>query len=279
VTLRFTAVSLAKKAVKLALLPAATAGREQAPGLFVLIYHRVGANMGREMDLPTGTFARHMRYVKERFEVVPLEYGVERLGSGRPLSRDLVAVTFDDGYREVYTGAWPVLSRLGIPATLFLATGFLEGHVPSPVDPVRAGSGAPPLPLSWDQVAEMVASGLVTVGSHSHTHRDFDRLSRGEAEEEAVRSKDILEGRLGRPVHAFAYPRAIPGHEDVVRAHYRYAVGAEGTKNLPGRANPHRLSRTPVRASDGTFFFRRRLSGIRPLEDRLYDRLRRPAPR
>ncbi|MBI4259516.1 MAG: polysaccharide deacetylase family protein [Actinobacteria bacterium] len=270
---RFTVVSWAKKGVKLVLLPAAWAGREREPGLFVLIYHRVGAGMGEEMDLPARVFEDQMRVLRRRADVVPLEVGLDRMAEGAP-PRDLAAVTFDDGYADVYTRAWPVLREMGLPATLFVATGFVEGEVPPPLSRGRGASGERPAPLSWDQIGEMLGSGLLTVGSHSHTHRSFDRLSASEADEEARRSRDLLESRLGVAVTGFAYPRAVVGHEDVIARHYSYAVAAEGTKNLAGGLAPHRVARTPVRASDGLFFFRRRLDGIRPLEDRLYGHMR-----
>jgi peptidoglycan/xylan/chitin deacetylase (PgdA/CDA1 family) len=270
---RALAVSWAKKGVKLALLAPAMWGREREPGLFVLIYHRVGAGQGREMDLPTARFAQQMRMLRSRFDLVALGDGLARLEAGRP-ARDLVAVTFDDGYREVHSAAWPVLRDLRIPATVFLPTGFMDGTAPAPIRAGAAERGVPPEPLTWDQVGEMAGSGLLTVGSHSVTHTDFDRLSRDEAEEEAASSRELLAARTGAEVDLFAYPRAVVAHEDVVAAQYRYAVAADGVKNLARGLDPRRLTRTPVRESDGTFFFRRRLEGMAPLEDRFYARLR-----
>jgi peptidoglycan/xylan/chitin deacetylase (PgdA/CDA1 family) len=274
VSARFAAVSAAKKAVKLALLAPAAAKRTTDPGLFVLIYHRVGAGQGQEMDLPLGTFRRQMEWLSTNAEVVPLANGLDRLAAG-PFERDRVAVTFDDGYGDVFTRAWPVLRDLALPATVFLATGFMEGESPAPIRPGAGDRGDRPRPLSWDEVGEMSASGLLSVGSHTHTHRDLDRLSAGEAQAECERSNAVLLARAGVAPDTFSYPRSVIGNEEVVSRHYRWAVATEGTKNVPGRVDPSRLSRTPVRASDGFFFFRRRLDGIAPLEDRLYDRLRR----
>jgi len=274
VSVRFAAVSAAKKAVKLALLAPATARRTSEPGLYVLIYHRVGAGQGQEMDLPLGTFRQQMEWLSQNAEVVPLADGLDRL-SGDPLQRDLVAITFDDGYGDVFTRAWPVLRDLVLPATVFLATGFMEGESAAPIRPGAGDRGEPAAALGWDQVGEMAASGLIAVGSHTHTHRSLDSLSPAEAEEECERSNQVLRSRAGVEPDTFAYPRAVVGNEDVVARRYRWAVAGDGTKNVPGRVEPHRLLRTPVRASDGMFFFRRRLDGIAPLEDRLYDRLRR----
>jgi peptidoglycan/xylan/chitin deacetylase (PgdA/CDA1 family) len=154
----------------------------------------------------------------------------------------------------------------------------MEGTEPAPIRAGAADRGDPPMPLTWDQVGEMTATGLVGVGSHSVTHTDFDRLSRDHAEEESAASREHLERRTGATVDVFAYPRAVVAHEDVVAAHYRYAVAADGVKNLAGGLDPRRITRTPVRGSDGTFFFRRRLDGMAPLEDRLYARLRGGRP-
>jgi len=271
---RATAVSWAKKGVKLALLAPAAWGRVREPGLFVLIYHRVGAGQGREMDLPARTFAAQMRDLRGRFEVVSLHGGFERIERGTP-PRDLVAVTFDDGYREMATTAWPILRDLAIPAAAFLPTGFIQGNSPAPLRAGAGRRGAPPEPLTWDQVGEMAASGLLTIGSHSVTHRDFDRLSPAEAEDEAGASKALIESKTGAEVDVFAYPRAVVAHEEVVAAHYRYAVAADSVKNVARSFDPLRVTRTPVRGSDGIMFFRSRLSGIRPLEDDLYAWLRK----
>jgi peptidoglycan/xylan/chitin deacetylase (PgdA/CDA1 family) len=273
VNVRFAAVVAAKKAVKLALLAPATVARTTEPGLYVLIYHRIGAGQGQEMDLPAAMFRRQMEWLSANAEVVPLADGLERLAAG-PFERDRVAITFDDGYGEVFTRAWPVLRDLALPATVFLATGFLEGESPAPIRAGAGDRGEAARALRWDQVGEMASTGLLTVGSHTHTHRELDRLSAAEAEEECDRSNALLVERAGVRPDTFAYPRAVVGNERVVADRYRWAVAGDGTKNLPQTVQPHRLSRTPVRASDGFFFFRRRLAGIAPYEDRLYDRLR-----
>lgn len=273
-TARYTVQTWAKKAVKLGLLGPASLGRDRRPGLIVLVYHRVGSGMQQEMNVPLATFRRQMQHLRAGARVVPLGEGLEAL-SGGGVARDAVSITFDDGYRDVYTAAWPVLRELGLPATLFLATGFLEGECGAPVSPGAAARGLPPHPLSWAQVDEMTGSGLVDVGAHSHTHREFDRLTAEEAAEECERADAVIEGRVGRRPEAFAYPRAVVGNEEVVAARYRWALGVDGGKNVAGSLVPHRVDRVPVRGSDGLFFFQRRLAGIRPLEDRFYGALRR----
>lgn len=260
-----------KKAVKAGLLPWAWVQRDRRPGLFVLIYHRVGAGMGAEMDLPTERFEQQMRYLKRRFDVVPLASAVDALLAGRSPSRDQVAVTFDDGYDDVFTNAFPILQRLGVPSSVFVATDFIDEKSGAPLSRHNP-SGASP--LTWGELREMASSGLVTVESHTVTHRDFDLLSAADAASECVGAADVIEARTGTRPRLFAYPRAIVAHEDEVAAVYRAAVAAEGMKNHGRTSVATRIFRTPVRDSDGMFFFKMRLAGVWPVEDRLYARLK-----
>jgi peptidoglycan/xylan/chitin deacetylase (PgdA/CDA1 family) len=274
VGLRYALVTLAKRGVKLALLPAAAARRERRPGLSVLIYHRVGAGMQAEMDVPARVFERQLDLLRDRFRVVRLREGLEGLEAGA-LRDDAVAVTFDDGYADVFERAWPALLAREIPSTLFIATGFLDGATGPPISPgVERPHDEPARPLTWDAVSEMAATGLVDVGSHTVTHPDFDAIDADRARRELADSKATIRSRTGVEPDLFAYPRAVVGHEELVRAHYRWALGGEGAKNVRDRLDAVRVQRTPVRRSDGVFFLKRRLSGAAPLEDRLYARLR-----
>lgn len=105
------------------LWPRGTKGR-----LAVLIYHRVLAAPDplRPWDVDHAQFDRQMRLLKGRFEVLPLREGVQRLRDGTlpPLA---VSITFDDGYRDNHAQALPILERYGLPATFFIATGYLDG--------------------------------------------------------------------------------------------------------------------------------------------------------
>jgi peptidoglycan/xylan/chitin deacetylase (PgdA/CDA1 family) len=153
----------------------------------------------------------------------------------------------------------------------------MEGTSPAPVSRTGSRRGEEPLPMTWDQVEEMVGSGMVDVGSHSHTHPDFDSIDHAGAEDEVGRASEVLASRLGLTgaTPSFAYPRGVVAHGEVVAAAgHRWAVAVEGGKNHAASLDPLGVVRTPVRASDGVFFFRRRLAGIKPLEDRLYARLR-----
>lgn len=96
--------------------------------LFILEYHDVTAG-GPEVEgsVSQERFRRHLRHLRGRYRCLSLTAAARRLADPVPLDEDLVAVTFDDGYAGNYQAAWPVLREAGVPATVFLATGFLDG--------------------------------------------------------------------------------------------------------------------------------------------------------
>lgn len=97
-------------------------------GLVILAYHRVLESRDelRPSEVTAQDFDRHMRVVSNWFNVLPLRQGVARLKSGS-LPRRAVCITFDDGYADNYSVALPLLRKYDLPATVFVATGFLDG--------------------------------------------------------------------------------------------------------------------------------------------------------
>jgi peptidoglycan/xylan/chitin deacetylase (PgdA/CDA1 family) len=129
---------------------------------------------------------------------------------GAPVSPKTVAITFDDGFQTVYTRAFPVLKELEAPATVFVNTAYLDSDAPFPFDAwgVACRRRAPDeayLPLTTRQCREMVATGLVEIGAHTHTHADF----RGRPEEfqhDLQLSVDIIRRLFDPPLVTFAFP-------------------------------------------------------------------------
>src|SRR3954469_1945522 len=96
--------------------------------LSVLVYRRVLAERDPLLagEPSAAEFEHRMRWVKANFEVLPLGEAVRALREDR-LPRRSLCITFDDGYADNYRIALPILRRLGLPATFFVATGFLDG--------------------------------------------------------------------------------------------------------------------------------------------------------
>jgi peptidoglycan/xylan/chitin deacetylase (PgdA/CDA1 family) len=243
--------------------------RKPDRGVVVLLYHRVGGGSEHEMDLPADLFARQLE-VLSAGDVVALPTAVAALASGNKGwdRRPPVVVSFDDGTIDFVETALPLLVRYSIPVTLYLATGFVEGRRPFP----RGG-----MPLSWGALREALATGLVTIGSHTHSHTLLHRVTPTEAEAELRRSIDLVGDRLGVAAEHFAYPKAaLPQDtvEAIVRRLFVSAAIGGNRANVPGRTDVHRLARSPIQATDGMRWFASKLAGGLALEERLRGALR-----
>ncbi|MEO8692726.1 MAG: polysaccharide deacetylase family protein [Acidimicrobiales bacterium] len=257
---------MTQQAVKAA-ASAADRVRGTDEGVVVLIYHRVGRRTSLEVDLPTSLFDEQMAVLGELGRVTSLDDALDWLSSPESVAKSAVkppiVVTFDDGTDDLADIATPILERYAIPATLYVATEFIEHDIRFPADG-RA--------LSWSALADMVTTGLITVGSHTHTHALLDRLDLDTAKREFDISTRLIEDRLGLcPIH-FAYPKAVTPSssiERVVRDRYRSAALAGTRPNRRGHTDVHRLHRSPVQLGDGMRWFERKLAGGLALEDDL----------
>lgn len=222
-------------------------------GATLLIYHRVGGGSPDELDTPTASFARQLD-VLAHHDVVSLDTALDRLDSGD--RRPGVVLTFDDGFADVFTNAWPLLRERAMPFTLYLATAHVGGTMHWEGSTARAPGAA----VSWDQVAEMADSGLCTVGNHTHTHARPEALDAAELD----RCSAAIAGALGsaaRPRHfAYTWGVEVPGMRAALAERFRSAATGRLGRNLPG-CDPLRLRRVPVRGSDPIEFFAAKLRG------------------
>jgi peptidoglycan/xylan/chitin deacetylase (PgdA/CDA1 family) len=182
--------------------------------LCVLMYHKVNDVDGNTVTVPTSQFDEQMSQLRELgYTVVSLDDVFAHYLEHRPLPRQSVLITFDDGYLDNLENAMPILQRHGYTAVLFAPIGYLGGSRPLPHDEHLAARGIVNRTLDWSQLAELEAGGI-RVESHGIGHRPLADLEVDEAAREITLSKLQLEEALGRPVRAFAY---VKGSE----AHYR----------------------------------------------------------
>jgi peptidoglycan/xylan/chitin deacetylase (PgdA/CDA1 family) len=249
-----------RRAVKHAL--AQFASHRLASGLTILTYHRVGGGSPDERDLGVDAFAAQLD-VLVGHNVVTLDEGVDRLRVGD--KRPTVALTFDDGFADVYDNAWPLLRAQRVPFTLYLASAYVGAQMHWEGSTARADGPA----LSWDQIREMVESGLCTVGNHSHSHVRPEELTAFELDACSAAAQT----HLGVTPQHFAYPWGIrvPRLEYELSRRFRTAVTGEVGRNLSGQ-NFMRLRRVPVRNTDPLPYFRAKLTG-RLGPERAYDAL------
>ncbi len=223
--------------------------RPAPAGVVVLAYHRVGAGTSSMVDIPLADFRRQMEYLHSHCRVMSLDEVTSWMGNESVDSdvdvdeRRAVALTFDDGTDDFVERAGPVLVELGLPATVYLATQFIESGEPFPW-------GAPA--LSWDRLAAVCATSSIEAGSHTHSHVLLDRAEVAVAEAELDRSIELIRSRLGYTPRHFAYPKAVVPRASIaalVAARFRSAALAGNRVNVVG-SNPQQLWRSPLRRTD-----------------------------
>ncbi|MFI0421491.1 polysaccharide deacetylase family protein [Spongiactinospora sp. 9N601] len=170
----------------------------------ILMYHSITDTPTAEtrpLAVRPGDFADQLGYLKDR-GFTPITFGdlaAALHGNGRKPPTRPVVITFDDGYADFHREALPILTRFGVPATVFLTSGWLRDAGPD-----AAGRPLDTM-LSWGQAREAADSGI-EIGGHSHSHPQLDQLPGPALRQELRRNKALLEDRLGRPVTTMAYP-------------------------------------------------------------------------
>jgi peptidoglycan/xylan/chitin deacetylase (PgdA/CDA1 family) len=231
-------------------------------GIVVLAYHQVGGPTPGSVNLAPAAFADQMACAAAEGRAVTLDDAADRLAIAAPPPLDPIAVTFDDGSADFVEHAVPILVQHGVPALLYVATDWIEAQRSFWDDGTV---------LSWAALAEALSTGLVAIGSHTHSHLLCDRMPAAEVAADLDRSIGLIEDRLGvTPVH-FAYPKALPapaGSEAAaaVAARFRTAAVAGGRRNPYGTTDLQRLSRTPITTGDDADRFTRKLEGGLRLE-------------
>jgi len=221
----------------------------------VLMYHHVAERdpsysyLRRSLTVSPRSFRWQLDYLRANgYESVKLDDLVAYLAMGQPLPPKPVVITFDDGYRDNYEVAFPMLRERGFVATFFLVT--------APID-----EGSPEF-MTWEQVKEMHAAGM-EFGAHSYTHPDLRGQSVDYLVWQVVGSKEAIEERTGEPVRFFAYPSG--SYDDQVIAVLKsagfWAALSTETGCLHSLESPWSLDRVRVSPQDGESKFAEKLIG------------------
>jgi peptidoglycan/xylan/chitin deacetylase (PgdA/CDA1 family) len=163
----------------------------------VLYYHYVGdnpnpADKARDsLSITPDRFEEEMAYLSNNgYNSVSLETLYNALKGNGGLPSKAVILTFDDGYKDFYFNAYPILRRYNIQATVFIPTGLMGTSYY----------------LTWDQIKEMQGSGIIHFEAHSVSHANLAGMSGEALKVQIEESKKQLEAQIGVPVNFFAYP-------------------------------------------------------------------------
>ncbi len=168
----------------------------------ILTYHSIDS-IGSVTSISPAEFKAQMRFLKDfSFNVISLNEVVAHIRKMQPFPKNSIAITFDDGFKNVFSEAFPVLRKYGFSATFFLTTNYCERLNNWPGQP--AFITAQPL-LSWLEIKEMRQSGM-QFGAHTHNHPSLTKIPIKVAENEILLSKKILEDQLQEEIKFFAYP-------------------------------------------------------------------------
>lgn len=207
--------TIAKIPIKQALL------KSSAQPIPILMYHSIGIHRRNNLLVAPAKFNSQIQHLhKSGYQSICFQTLENHWRLGKPLPAKPILLTFDDGYKDNYTIAYPILKKYKFKATIFVITNFVDdaNH------------------LSQKEIKEMISSGLIDIGAHTKTHPDLTTVPSKKVYQEIFGSKQILTKYTGKPVIAFAYPIGKYNYEAVKAtgaARYKFAVTTK-----PGYANP-----------------------------------------
>lgn len=165
--------------------------RDTATGIPVLNYHQINDKDHNALTVPVADFEREMAYLKaDGYTSITPEQLSDHLKYGKPLPEKPVMITFDDGYRDNYTNAFPILQKYGFTASIFLVSDFMN----------RFDNY-----LTWEQVQEMSEAGI-NMESHTLSHVELAGLSHDELYKQLIGGKLATEWKTLKFVKYMAYP-------------------------------------------------------------------------
>ncbi|MBI5555853.1 MAG: polysaccharide deacetylase family protein [Elusimicrobia bacterium] len=228
-------------------------------GVAILMYHKIGLpppnSQLSNLWVSQKKFVGQLRYLKEHNIPVITFADYYQMLQEKKVPEKAAIITFDDGYQDNYTEAFPLLKKYGFKAMFFLVSDTIgiinKWH--------NLATESQQQMLSLEQIKEMQESGM-EFGSHTLSHLNLQELSIKNAASQISKSKIALEKALGKPVDIFAYPYGAGAYNPAVKqlvrpAGYKLAVGIKQAINRIGREDYFALKRITVRGDENLFDF------------------------
>jgi peptidoglycan/xylan/chitin deacetylase (PgdA/CDA1 family) len=219
--------------------------------IVILMYHSVDLTDDFYSVNPE-QFRRQIEYLRRNYAIVSLDEMVEFVKEERDLPRKTVAITFDDGFDDFYSNVYPYFRKSELPATVFVATGYVGMKWPF--------SKAHQKMLSWEKIEEM-SENNVEIGAHTVTHPNLLTISLTQVRSEILRSKLEIENHTNKKVDYFSYPLGRynkPIVEVVKSLKFAAALGGGGTVRKNSKIFV--LNRIQIDSSVDSVLFKARLT-------------------
>jgi peptidoglycan/xylan/chitin deacetylase (PgdA/CDA1 family) len=213
----------------------------------IIAFHRVNDQLPEDgLTCSSAKFAAFCRFFHDNFRVLSLAQQIAAVRAGENMGGTL-SITFDDGYLDNFEVAAPILRALGLPATFFITTGFIETNVVPLWD--RQLSAQPGW-MQWDQVRALARQGF-EIGCHTDSHIDMGTADSKTVRNELEVSMNRLYKELGTALPLFAYPFGGRGNISteslalVREMGFMCCASCYGGTNEPAE-DPFNLKRIPV---------------------------------
>jgi peptidoglycan/xylan/chitin deacetylase (PgdA/CDA1 family) len=228
----------------------------------ILLYHSISegaTSRFRQWTVSPRQFAEQLAYLQaSRYTALTVTQLAQALWCDGRLPPKPVLITFDDGFADFYTDAFPILKKYHYTATLYVVTKFIGGRSRW----LASVGEAERRMLTWDQLRAIHANGI-ECGAHGETHPQLDILPEDEARREIEQSKAELEERLGQRVTSFAYPYGYHSAKTIELVEKAGFAAACAVKHAMSRVgdDPFALARMFVFGNTGVKHFAALLEG------------------
>lgn len=205
----------------------------------ILEFHNIATHGIAWTKVPPRRFAHILDILIEETHVIDPTQIDRYLARPSPDGKPHVMISFDDGYKEIYTNAYPLMAERGIAGMVSIVAGYVERKNLWDI------AGGKEHHLDWSQIDKLLSSGW-SICSHTMTHPDLKRCSEDRLEWELTRSKALLEGRLGMQIPAIAYPFGRFNARVLAAARQAgyligFTVGAETWRGVRGPLTTRRI--------------------------------------
>jgi peptidoglycan/xylan/chitin deacetylase (PgdA/CDA1 family) len=227
-----------------------------------LMYHRVNDYRKNELSVSVRHFRQQLQWLKaEGFQNITMAELEQLVEQGSVISGKRVLFTFDDGYEDNYTQAFPLLKEFGFSGIFYVATDFIGSQNMYERDKLEASSPEHNRMMNWEQLKILLDEGM-EIGSHTLSHTSLHQLSTQDVRTELAQSRSLLEENLQVPIRSFCMPFGAYRKEHIpLIRDAGYSSSCTTEQGFWRQQDLLEIPRVAVLASDKFWVFKQKLTG------------------